>query len=52
LLTIQEQALGKSIDKLVSRAGHEELDETSKARLAELYRDRQLLRQEREELGK
>ena len=52
LLTIQEQALGKSIDKLVSRAGKEELDETSKARLAELYRDRQLLRQEREEPGK
>ena len=52
LLTIQEQALGKSIDKLVSRAGHEELDETSKARLAELYRDRQLLRQEREQRGK
>ena len=52
LLTIQEQALGKSIDKLVSRAGQEELDETSKARLAELYRDRQLLRQEREEPGK
>jgi len=52
LLTIQEQALSKSIDKLVSRAGQEELDEPSKARLAELYRDRQLLRQEREELGK
>ena len=52
LLTIQEQALGKSIDKLVSRAGQEELDEPSKTRLAELYRDRQSLRQEREELGR
>ncbi len=52
LLTIREQALGKSIDELVARAGQEELDETSKTRLAELYRDRQLLREQREELGK
>ena len=43
---------GKSIDELVARAGQEELDEPSKARLAELYRDRQLLREQREELGK
>ena len=52
LLTIREQALGKSIDELVARAGQEELDEPSKTRLAELYRDRQLLREQREELGK
>jgi DNA primase len=52
LLTIQEQALGKSIDKLVARAGQEELDEPSKARLAALYLERQSLREQREQAGK
>ena len=52
LLTIQEQALGKSIDKLVARAGREELDEPSKARLAALYLERQSLREQREQAGK
>jgi len=49
LLTIQEQAIGKSIDKLVARAGREELDEPTKARLAALYRERQSLRERREQ---
>ncbi|MAF06821.1 MAG: DNA primase [Acidiferrobacteraceae bacterium] len=52
LLTLQEQALGKSIDKLVARAAKEDLDESSKGRLAALYLERQSLRQRREEGGK
>ncbi|HCK76619.1 MAG TPA: DNA primase [Gammaproteobacteria bacterium] len=52
LLTLQEQALGKTINKLVARAGQEELDQASKERLAALYLDRQSLRQRREDHGK
>jgi len=52
LLTLQEQALGKTIDKLVARAGQEELDQASKERLDTLFLERQSLRQQREEHGK
>ena len=52
LVTLQEQALGKSIDKLVARAAREDLDTSSKERLAALYLERQSLRERREEGGK
>ena len=52
LVTLQEQALGNSIDKLVTRAAREDLDTSSKERLAALYLERQSLRERREEGGK
>ena len=49
LATLQDQALGQSIEKLVDQASREELDEPSKRRLAALYSERQNLRQQRSE---
>jgi len=52
LVTLQEQALGKTIDKLLARAEQEELDQSSKERLDALLLERQSLRRQREEAGK
>jgi RNA polymerase primary sigma factor len=49
---LQEQALGKTIDKLLARAEQEEFDQSSKERLDALLLERQLLRRQREEAGK
>ena len=47
--TLEDQALGQSIENLVSRASQEELDEASKTELSALYAKRQNLRQQRSE---
>ena len=52
LVTLQEQALGKTIDKLLARAEQEEFDQSSKERLDALLLERQSLRRQREEAGK
>jgi RNA polymerase primary sigma factor len=49
---LQEQALGKTIDKLLARAEQEEFDQSSKERLDALLLERQSLRRQREEAGK
>ena len=48
LVTLEDQALARSIDTLVARAAQEDLDEDNKSRLAALYRQRAALRQTRE----
>ena len=47
--TLEDQAIGQSIENLVSRASQEELDEASKTELSALYTKRQNLRQQRSE---
>ena len=49
LVTLEDQALAQSINKLVARAAQEDLDEGSKSRLADLYRQRARLRHSRED---
>ncbi|MDB3946025.1 DNA primase [Gammaproteobacteria bacterium] len=49
LVTLEDQALAQSINKLVARAAQEDLDEDSKSRLADLYRKRAKLRHSRED---
>ena len=44
--TLEDQAIGQSIENLVSRASQEELDEASKTELSALYAKRQHLRQQ------
>jgi DNA primase len=45
LCTLQDQAIGELIDGLVRRAAVEELDELAKRQLADLYSERQKLRE-------
>jgi len=47
LCTLQDQAIGELIDGLVRRAAVEELDELAKRQLADLYSERQKLRERR-----